>query len=85
MSFDILGTQNKAVAFDLGKIRSIKVLLPVKGNIASLYHQILPVFYDGFYHLADYRPQVGGKRVVLLRCKLGIAAADQSHFQVVDG
>ena len=84
MSIDIGIRHGQADKIDRPEVFLAKILSPVGRNVAALDNKILPVLDGGLNHLAHDGPEVFRKCVIILRCMVGVSAADEPHLQVID-
>ncbi|ERI71835.1 hypothetical protein HMPREF1548_01144 [Clostridium sp. KLE 1755] len=86
MGADIVFAENKADITDLLQIFRFEILFKIKGDIAAFNYQVLFVLNGSFDHLPHNRPQIIRQQPAIAFRRQGCAAAaDQAHFQVIDG
>ena len=62
-----------------------EILPPTKGEVSPFDDEVLPVLQGRVKDLPQNGPEVGLQCSVLFRGEGGLPAADESHFQQVDG
>ena len=81
----VVGGHDQTNVADLCEISCVKVDLPVKGNVAALDNEILPIFHGGFDDFPQDRPQIGGECLVIQRCQGRMSATDRMTVVYHDG
>ena len=85
VGFNIASGHDQTAIVNMGQVFRLKVFLPVEGDVAPLYDEVLSVFDGGFDHFTDDGPEVACQLIIVHGSQIRVTATDQSHFQVVDG
>ena len=85
VGIDVAFSHHKTTIPDLLQIVFSKGFLPVKRNIAAFHDQILIVFDGCLNHFPEDGPEIVRQFLIIAGCQLRLAAADQPHFQMVNG
>ena len=57
----------------------------MEGDVAALHNEILLVLDGSLYHFPEDGPKVIRQFVIIHRCQIGLTAANEAHFQMVNG
>ena len=85
VGFDIPPGHDQAHIADFLPVAFIKVLFPVKGYVTALYNEILTVLNGSLYHFPHDGPEITRQLIIIHGRQIRISAADQAHFQMIDG